>query len=370
MANNLENPSTSRIFGLDLLRTLAILLVCLLHGREFMVPFYPNFPNLWIVDGVDLFFCLSGFLIGRIFINDFRKTGNLNFANLLQFWKRRWYRTLPNYYLILAVNVLFFYYRNRNFNIDNLWKYLLFLQNFSVVQCFHFFTESWSLAIEEWFYIVFPFLCSLLKFFTKWDVYKVVLISTLTTIIGSLIARNIIISHFPELDIHNWIKEFRNVVIFRIDSIVYGVLGAYLSLKYNSIWLNYKNAMLLLGISGLYYMNFYYPLHNSNYYKVNYDALNSLSILSMLPFLSSWNINPRIWISRFVTFISKISYSMYLINASLIFNILNIYNKAENGNRAILNYTLFWLLTIFFSFLIYQYFERPTTALRDKKIIQ
>jgi peptidoglycan/LPS O-acetylase OafA/YrhL len=53
----------------------------------------------------------------------------------------------------------------------------------------------------------------------------------------------------------------------------------------------------------------------------------------------------------------------------LVFNFINIYNRAESGRQAVINYFIFWIVTISFSFLIYQYFERPTTALRDKKVI-
>lgn len=359
----------SRIFGLDLLRTIAILLVCLLHGREFLTPYYPNSPDLWFVDGVDLFFCLSGFLIGRIFITEFGKIGSFGFNQIVEFWKRRWFRTLPNFYLILALNVVFYYVRNKNFNVEGLWRYPFFLQNFNVVRCFHFFTESWSLAVEEWFYLGFPILCVIVSFFIKRSIQKVILIGTIIIIVGSIISRNLIGGQSPNLDTFTWIKEFRDVVIFRVDSIVYGVLGAYLSINYSNIWLKHKNSLIIFGVVGLSYLYLFYPIAESNFYKMNYDVLCSIFILSTLPFLSNWNINPNKIVSRLVTFISKISYSMYLINASLVFNIINIYNKAENGRQAILNYFIFWIITISFSFLIYQYFERPTTALRDKKVI-
>lgn len=369
ITNNKSMSAQSRIFGLDLLRTVAILLVCLLHGREFLTPYFPSFPDLWFVDGVDLFFCLSGFLIGRIFINEFSKTGSFGINQIVEFWKRRWFRTLPNFYLILTLNLGFHLVRNKNLNIDGLWRYPFFLQNFNVVRCFHFFTESWSLAVEEWFYLGFPIFCVLLSLFIKRSIQRIVLTGTVLIIFGSIIARNLIGNQFPNLDIFTWIKEFRDVVIFRVDSIVYGVLGAYFSIYYSNIWLKYKNSLIVFGIIGLGYLFEFYPVAESNFYKMNYDVLCSIFILSTLPFLSTWNIDPKNTISKIVTFISKISYSMYLINASLVFNFINIYNRAESGRQAVINYFIFWIVTISFSFLIYQYFERPTTALRDKKVI-
>ena len=89
----------NRVFGLDLLRCGAILLVLSVHFVESITPnevtkFYFTYLH---VDGVGLFFVLSGFLIGTILIKDFLKYG-ISFSTLLNFWKRRWFRTLPNYY--------------------------------------------------------------------------------------------------------------------------------------------------------------------------------------------------------------------------------------------------------------------------------
>jgi peptidoglycan/LPS O-acetylase OafA/YrhL len=357
--------SATRIFGLDLMRSVAIILVCLLHGREILSPYFPNFPNLWYIDGVDLFFSLSGFLIGTIFIREFSRKSGFFLKDVANFWIRRWFRTLPNYYLILGINILLFYLRTKHFEIEGLWKYFIFAQNLNVVQCFHFFPESWSLAIEEWFYLTFPLICVLMVIFFNIKTQKAILVSTLFIIIISILIRNLEVKGMPVLTIGDWIREFRNTVVFRLDSIVYGVLGAYLSLYHKRIWSKPKLLYFILGLLGILLISNFYPL-KSNLFLVNYDAFSSIIILLLLPYLSEWKSISNKLIEWAVTWISKISYSMYLVNASIIFINLNNYNKAQNAKEAVFNYFIFWFLTFGLSYLLYSFFEKPTTALRDK----
>src|SRR3954471_20038191 len=148
---------TARVFGLDLLRAAAILMVICAHG---FVVLYPHFGEpLGFFGhggyyGVELFFVLSGFLIGQILIRngaDLARAGNVAF-----FYTRRWLRTLPLFFLFLVVNVVFEHlFRAHPVNFREALSHGLFLRHLAG---FHmtFFPESWSLAIEEWFYLLFP----------------------------------------------------------------------------------------------------------------------------------------------------------------------------------------------------------------------
>jgi len=110
----IDYDEKERVFGLDLLRTIAILIVVLGHGDKIVRANFPNFPNFWIVDGVDLFFVLSGFLIGSIIIKSFEKHG-INRNSIIIFWKRRWFRTLPNYYLIVFLCLVYTFIITKSF---------------------------------------------------------------------------------------------------------------------------------------------------------------------------------------------------------------------------------------------------------------
>lgn len=96
----------NRIFGLDLLRTLAITLVVFVHYINTLPIDIGFLPNIRLPDGVDLLFVLSGYLIGTIVIRTFEEKKDFNLVISLNFLLRRWFRTLPNYFLFLIVNVV------------------------------------------------------------------------------------------------------------------------------------------------------------------------------------------------------------------------------------------------------------------------
>src|SRR4051794_29328701 len=115
----MDQSVSRRRFGLDLVRSTAITCVLLAHmvnGLE------------WLgVYGVEMFFSLSGYLIGGILLRDVERAGRFR---MLEFLKRRWYRTLPNYYLFLAI---FFALQlvhpvDGTVTLEGLPKYLVFLQ--------------------------------------------------------------------------------------------------------------------------------------------------------------------------------------------------------------------------------------------------
>ncbi len=104
------NPNyENRIFGLDLMRAIAIIFVVMGHGLM-LEKANTNFPWIRLINGVELFFVLSGFLIGGILIKTFNDKENFGIKTIANFWVRRWFRTLPNYYLILIINIIVVYF--------------------------------------------------------------------------------------------------------------------------------------------------------------------------------------------------------------------------------------------------------------------
>ena len=364
---------TNRIYGLDILRAFAILFVVYGHGISIVQSFIPiGFLQIFYFDGVSIFFVLSGFLIGRILLRTIDKYGT-SFTSLLNFWIRRWFRTLPNYFLILIL-LLLANTITQDVQISNIWKYFLFTQNFSEPHPL-FFPEAWSLSIEEWFYILIP---ACLFLFTS--LFKRKEIITLTIIVGIIMAVIAIRYYrFMVVDLdtsHLWDAEFRKQVITRLDSIMFGVLGAYFSHYYNEKWLNYRKALLLFGIVLLLLYKVIPTFHSVSifpfYHYVISFALVAIGTLLLLPFLSTYENGSGI-IYKTLTTISLISYSMYLINLSMVkFIALPIIRhvcpfKLDNNIPGyVFQYALFWSITIIGSIIIYKYFEKPMTELREK----
>jgi peptidoglycan/LPS O-acetylase OafA/YrhL len=144
--------STPRNHGLDTLRALAVTLV-VLHHYTLFVSGTATFG--WVGDigwaGVDLFFALSGYLIGNQIFAALRSPRGLS---LPRFYGRRLLRTLPNFYAVLALYALWPAWRGDR-PLLPLWKYLSFTQNI-LLEPGTAFSHAWSLCIEEQFYLLLP----------------------------------------------------------------------------------------------------------------------------------------------------------------------------------------------------------------------
>lgn len=363
------NKHKERIIGLDIIRCVAILSVIYAHGKillpEKLYASYESFTVLRI-DGVAIFFILSGFLVGRILIKMIFDT-SFTKKELFNFWIRRWFRTIPTYLLVLSGLLAYRIVIFNDFSDFDI-RYFFFVQNFSSPHP-EFFPEAWSLSFEEWFYFLFPVICFVnYKLFNNKNLS--ILISISIFLILPLINR-IIIYEYNNGQI-NLNSEYRKIVFLNIDSLVYGLITAYLSVKQNDLWIRYKKYFFYLGIIALV-LNYYNPANWKNFYPPLTLNIESLTIMCFLPFLSNYkttNIKP---LDTFFIFISLISYSMYLLNLSIIqgyaIPIMNNLLGRNDYNLKfvyISNYIAYWMFTIIGSFLLYNVYERRITNLRDK----
>ncbi|GLZ35480.1 acyltransferase [Lentzea sp. NBRC 105346] len=135
-----------RFPALDGLRAFAAVMVVFFHYGG------PDWLQGWI--GVQMFFVLSGFLITTLMLREERRTGRIS---LPEFYLRRAFRILPVYFVLLAVTVagslagLF----HDNGVGKALPYYLTFLNEFAPGNAY---AQSWSLGVEQKFYLVWPLL--------------------------------------------------------------------------------------------------------------------------------------------------------------------------------------------------------------------
>lgn len=145
-----------RLPGLDLLRSWAIVWVMLFHsyivggiGEHFS--WLSNYG--WM--GVDLFFVLSGYLIGYQLLAPLARGESLAWRD---FYRRRAFRILPAFLAVLAVYLAFPLLREAP-GLQPAWQFLSFTLNLLIdYQHNRAFSHAWSLCVEEHFYLLFPWL--------------------------------------------------------------------------------------------------------------------------------------------------------------------------------------------------------------------
>jgi peptidoglycan/LPS O-acetylase OafA/YrhL len=151
--------SNNRLPGLDTLRALAIAVVMVFH-LQWLLPdaFGPTGRFGWM--GVDLFFVLSGYLIGSQLLKPVRDGRGIS---LLDFYRKRAYRILPVYLVVLALYTFWPLWREAP-GISPLWQFLTFTENFFVDYSIHkAFSHVWSLCVEEHFYLLLPMIVLLMS---------------------------------------------------------------------------------------------------------------------------------------------------------------------------------------------------------------
>lgn len=205
-----------RNLQLDLLRALAITLVLGRHMSQ-TPPDMPQFIKVpfeawrhigWM--GVDLFFVLSGFLISGLIIKEFEKHGDFNGVHFLI---RRGFKIYPSYYLFLVLSLPAIIWIPNQVTPYSFMCEALFVSNYFA----NIWGQTWSLCIEEHFYILFAlgfFILSKRKAPIKYLMW-----ACIVTLIFPLAGRIYISSILPFYQ-----KPFQTATMFRIDALAFGVL--------------------------------------------------------------------------------------------------------------------------------------------------
>ena len=324
----------SKYPGLDLLRTIAVLSVVFFHTIYNEKLSTSIFRIGWI--GVDLFFVLSGFLVGGILFDMYKK----NSYNLRTFYIHRFLRIYPVYVFILFFTIAFNYWQNRIdssmndivmqfiLNLSLLHTYFDFLFGFDINPYFNV-GGGWSLAIEWQFYLLFPlfFWLILKKYFHQ---PKKILMILFLIFLSGIFVRLIATSNVMAND-SNW--YFAHVVRFhsRFDELIAGVFIAIL-VKSKSYIPN-KNILIFIGLSILLlcilYL-FHYPQYltypqTMTFETIWYPTFLGIAFASIV--LSSYSID---FTYKYINVLARLSYSIYLVHLALPNIPLPIFSFEEN----------------------------------------
>lgn len=240
--------SSSRNHGLDTLRALAIVFVVLHHYILFV-----SGPDTfgwvgtvgWV--GVDLFFALSGYLIGNQIFAGMRSRQAFS---LPRFYARRLLRTLPAFYVVLALYALWPWFR-AGLELPPLWRFLTFTQNINL-QPGTAFSHAWSLCIEEQFYMLLP-ACALLlasvRRSLRWSWAVVALV-----FVGGMLVRGYLWGEVTQGSGRGSVDYYKYIYyssLCRFDELVAGVALALLKNYHPRRWRSltaHGNATLGVGI--------------------------------------------------------------------------------------------------------------------------
>jgi peptidoglycan/LPS O-acetylase OafA/YrhL len=351
---------SGRVFGLDVMRASAITLVLFNHTALFFSAHRLFFGAGLLAGyfGVELFFVLSGFLIGGILLRTLEVAGAG--ANLSNFWRRRWLRTLPNYFLFLFVNLALAVWLLGG--APSLLPYFFFFQNITA-RPQPFFVESWSLAVEEWFYILVPVLFLIANKISPRSFRASSLTIVCAGILAVALARTIyVIATHPV-----WLTDVRMIVVYRLDACMFGVLAAWVKHYHPKVWQRtprflFSTGLAVLGMIAA--LPFVLPgdslvLHTAGF------PLTSLGAALLLPMLDRWRAagGPS---AVAIVKISIWSYSLYLVNLPLHAVLNRLYPHASPFLLA----GAFLVFSTTIAAFVYRLYEKPIMDLRERILLR
>lgn len=334
-----------RKVGVDCLRGIAVTLVMLYH-------FNGLFKYGYL--GVDLFFAISGYLVGGQLIKKVSSGDRLDFFN---FFIKRGFKIWPSYYFFFGVAfvlttyfIVFFGVENK-VEINELPRYLLWYRNFRG-EPFHFvFDHVWTLCIEEHFYIILPLFLLVFGRISK-KINLTLFWLMILGVFGSLLFK-FFIYYYTNSRV-TYLMTFSH-----LDGFSWGILIAYLEMKGKLIMSNLASILVvLLGIGGivlsLYLDDSKFILGYTQLYA--YSIISVCSGLILLGFLAIKN--------HFLTvpfrFIGYYSYNIYLWNGLI--SVFLVRNFGYNS----LTFAMYILFSLFVGVLTTYFIEERFLKLRDK----
>jgi peptidoglycan/LPS O-acetylase OafA/YrhL len=362
-----SSAATRRIPELDGLRGVAILMVISFHyiNNQLLAASQPVGKWLafatsfgWV--GVDLFFILSGFLIGTILISN---SGSSNYFKT--FFIRRLVRIVPNFYLLLVVWFLVAslpsirdnYFLAGNMVIP-LWSYFLLVNNIFMAVYDNLgnsaLSITWSIGIEEQFYIVFPFLVFYIN--RKILPYILILLFVLAAIV--------------RLQFSHWIPPYV-LLPARMDGLSLGVLISYWYIQ-NGLEFFRRNAGYLLLVMALviFLCGVFYRIYGDlGVFKHSLFAIFfGGCLIFALTKRESWF--AYILRNKVLIWIGTISYSLYLFHYLILGLVHHIAGNTEgigiNGVPDIMLSLVAFGLSIIVAWGVFKGLEAPMVRLGKK----
>lgn len=302
--------------GLDLLRALAIIVVVIYHAGIMGFPL-PGRVHRWGWIGVDLFFVLSGYLIGGQLLAELARSERLSLA---RFYARRALRIMPAYLVILAIYLLLPSWREYPDMAQPLWKFLFSVQN-TALHGGTAFSHAWSLAVEDQFYLALPFI--LLVLF--WRPRGAIIVSCVL-VVGGVILRAFLAAQNPSVHGGVSFRGFQAWIYYptwtRLDPLVFGVALAAIEKFRPQLWRRLTNLAIWLWVPALALIVYALWLGESDYINFNACVWQFPLIATGMAVLLICALSPRLPLRQFAipgaAFVASIAYGAYLVQKLVI----------------------------------------------------
>jgi peptidoglycan/LPS O-acetylase OafA/YrhL len=302
--------------GLDLLRALAIIVVVIYHAALFGFKLPSRIDRFgWI--GVDLFFVLSGYLIGGQLLAPLARGIKISLG---RFFARRALRIMPAYFVVLAVYFLLPSWREYPDMSQPLWKFLLSIQNIALHGGTAF-SHAWSLAVEDQFYLALPFLLLFLC-----GRPRIAVIVPCLLVVGGIGLRAFLAAQNPSVNGGVSFRGFQAWIYYptwtRLDPLVWGVaLGAIERFR-PQWWRRLMDSAVWVWLPGLALIVYALWLGETDYLTVTACIWQFPLIALGMATLLICAVSPRLFFRRVAipgaAFIGSIAYSAYLIQKIVI----------------------------------------------------
>jgi peptidoglycan/LPS O-acetylase OafA/YrhL len=354
-----------RLPGLDLLRAIAIVWVMLFHSY-IVGGLGPDFAWLsrygWA--GVDIFFVLSGFLIGTQVLRPLQRGERLALGG---FYARRAWRILPAFAVMLALYAGFPALREAP-GLQPWWQFATFTLNLLIDYTHNqAFSHAWSLCVEEHFYLVFPLLAWWLT--RRPSMWKCAGVATGVVVLG-IVLRSAVWLHDAAIDSpRNWfVEDIYYPTWMRLDGLLAGVMLAALRVFRPQAWARWQarsNAALVGGMAvsllafwlfrertGLLANALGWPLLSFGFGLLVFAGADRRSLIGC------WRVPGAGWLAA-------ISYSLYLSH-KIAFHLVQVtFGAALQGQRA-LAFATYALAVLLLGAVLHYLVERPFLRLRER----
>ena len=341
---------------IDGLRAIAVGAVILYHAQITIMGYQP-FKGGFI--GVDIFFVISGYLITSIILKELVTTGSFSFKH---FYERRVRRILPVLLFVMLVSLPFAWVYLLSNPLVNFSKSILYSIGFSSNFYFHFqgknyfqggfdnpFLHTWSLSVEEQYYILFPIVLLItFKYFRKYIIHFLILgffISLSSAEWGS--------RHYPSATFY--------FLHTRMWELLAGSILAYFEIKLDHRSKNKKLNLVLPGI-GLVLIGYSILFFDGNILHPSFYTLSPIIGTCLIIWFSQKDeLITKILSTKLFVGIGLISYSLYLWHYPVF--CFNYFVEFTDG--IFLKKIFLFIFIIILSLFSYCFIERP---FRDKKI--